>query len=152
MPRISAAEIKAKIDTGARTSALHALDLRIDDGDDGPVAAFEVHPHQRSRADATAVTHPVHEFRDVRSSTGHLERRPVIVTPVVLGAATFDLELTLTGRDQMGFRMLLGRVALRRRFLVDPGRSYLVGHPQVSTAGAPAPGVASLRQDGLPSS
>lgn len=119
--------IKAKIDTGALTSSLHAFDLHVDVSGDTLVASFVVHPVQRSAADGTRVEVPVRGFRNVRSSSGHRERRPVIRTPLTLGARLFDIDITLTSRDTMGFRMLLGRAALQRRFLIDPGRSFQLG-------------------------
>lgn len=123
--------IKAKIDTGARTSSLHAFNLELETNTDGTTtASFEIHPIQRAAKPAQSVKAEVIEFRDVRSSTGHTERRPVIKTPVVIGDRRFVIDVTLTSRDAMGFRMLLGRAAVRRRFLVDPGRSYQQGKLQ----------------------
>ena len=119
--------IKAKIDTGARTSSLHAFGLALRDSPDGTVATFEVHPLQRSAKQSDRVEIAVQGFRDIRSSSGHQERRPVIRTPITLGGHRFDIDITLTSRDEMGFRMLLGRVALRNRFLIDPGRSFCLG-------------------------
>lgn len=123
---LCAAPVKAKIDTGARTSALHAFGLQVIDDGVTQLARFEIHPRQRSASDAALVTLPVHDFRMVRSSNGRDERRPVIIVPIRLGDISWPIEVTLTARDQMGFRMLLGRAAVRRRFLVDPGRSYLL--------------------------
>ena len=108
---------------GARTSSLHAFDLHVSDG----VARFAVHPHQDSDADESRVVLPVLEHRDVRPSTGAAEQRPVVVATVALGAHELQVELTLTDRDAMGFRMLLGRTALAGRFLVDPAISYAQG-------------------------
>lgn len=126
LPELSAVPVKAKIDTGAATSALHAFDLQIIETDDGPVASFEHHPVQRSALDAVRVTVPIEGFRRVRSSNGKVETRPFIKTPVTIGSRTFRTTVTLTARDAMGFRMLLGRSALRRRYLVDPGRAFLL--------------------------
>ena len=125
LPELCATPIKAKIDTGARTSALHAFNLAVEDRDGAFWADFEIHPLQRSKKASVVVSYPLAGFRRIRSSSGHLERRPVINTPVRIGSSCFDIEITLTSRDEMGFRMLLGRAALRLRFLVDPGRSYL---------------------------
>lgn len=119
--------IKAKVDTGARTSSLHAFNLNLSAGPDMTVATFEIHPLQRSGGLVQSVKAEVVEFRDVRSSTGHTEHRPVVRTPIAIGEYVFDIDITLTSRDQMGFRMLLGRSAVRRRFLVDPGSSYQQG-------------------------
>lgn len=125
LPGLSSDLINAKIDTGARTSALHAFNLRVAERDGIDWADFEIHPAQRSAAGAVMVSCEIVEFRRVRSSTGHVERRPVIRTSVQVGQELFDIDVTLTSRDEMGFRMLLGRSAVRRRFLVDPGRSYV---------------------------
>jgi hypothetical protein len=121
--------MKAKIDTGARTSALHAFGLSVSMRDGEPWAQFEVHPMQRSRADASKVTTPILGFKKVRSSTGHSEERPVVRSAIVIGNRRFAIDLTLTSRDEMGFRMLLGRSAIRRRFWVDASRSYLHAVP-----------------------
>lgn len=132
LPGLSPVPIKAKIDTGARTSSLHAFELAVRLDGPEPLVEFEVHPIQRSRADATRITHPVKGFKRVRSSTGHAEERPVIRTRIAIGEHEFEIDVTLTSRDQMGFRMLLGRSAVRRRFLVDPGRSFLHGRSKRS--------------------
>lgn len=129
LPELCPDPVKVKVDTGARTSSLHAFNLKLTETPEGTIASFEVHPAQRSAAVTYRVEVPVAGFRDVRSSSGHRERRPVITTPVVLGDHRFEIEVTLTSRDEMGFRMLLGRAAVRRRFLVDPGRSYRQGEP-----------------------
>lgn len=118
--------MKVKVDTGAQTSALHAFRMRLAERADGTtMATFVLHPHQRSIADSVAVEAEVIDFRKVRSSNGKLERRPVIRTDALVGSTLLPIDLTLTRRDAMGFRMLLGRSALRRRFVVDPGRSFL---------------------------
>lgn len=123
--------IKVKVDTGARTSSLHAFNLQVATPEVGQaVATFEIHPVQRARGTGHVVRVPVVDFRDVRSSSGHRERRPVIRTPITIGWHRYDIDVTLTSRDEMGFRMLLGRTAVRRKFLVDSGRSYLQGEPQ----------------------
>jgi hypothetical protein len=127
LPDFSPVVVKAKIDTGARTSALHAFDLKIEDRDGKPWADFEIHPLQRSKARACRVSTPINGYRRIRSSTGHSETRPVVRTVMRIGDHNYKIDLTLTSRDEMGFRMLLGRAAIRRRFLVDPGRSFL--HP-----------------------
>jgi hypothetical protein len=132
LPDLAPVPLKAKIDTGARTSTLHAFGLSLHERNGEPWVEFEVHPIQRSRSQATAVVHPIEGFRRVRSSTGHTEQRPVIRTALWIGGQHMAVDLTLTSRDEMGFRMLVGRAAIRRRFLVDAGRSYL--HPVPPTA------------------
>ncbi len=137
LPELSPVPVKAKIDTGARTSTLHAFDLTVREQDGEVWVQFEIHPLQRSRAHSVRVLHRVEDFRRVKSSTGHSEQRPVIRTPVEIGGHRFDIDVTLTARDEMGFRMLLGRAAIRRRFLVDAGRSYLHPMPSIDPVAEP---------------
>ena len=132
LPDWDVAHMKAKVDTGARTSSLHAFGLEWFDRDGSPWVRFEVHPWQRSTADSVIAEAPVVATRDVKSSSGDVEHRPVVHTSVVLAGRPVTAEVTLTRRDEMGFRMLIGREALRHRFLVDPGVSYLGGRPDRS--------------------
>ncbi len=132
MPDWDVAHLKAKIDTGARTSSLHAFGLEWFDRDGNPWVRFEIHPWQRSTADAVTAETSVVATRDIRSSSGEVEHRPVVHTPIVIAGRTVTAEVTLTRRDEMGFRMLIGREALRKRFLVDPGLSYRGGRPDKS--------------------
>lgn len=125
LPDLCATPIKVKVDTGATTSALHAFRLRVVESDHGPVASFVLHPHQRSTRDSVRVDADVVDFRKVRSSNGKVERRPVIAVDATIGATAFSMHLTLTRRDVMSYRMLLGREALRKRFMIDPGRSFV---------------------------
>lgn len=129
MPDFGVEAIKAKIDTGARSSALHAFRLNHYTLDGQEWVSFEIHPHQRSRAGAVKVRCPVDGWRKIRSSDGRQQERPYIVTNIQMAGEVWPIDLTLTKRDEMGFRMLVGRRAIRRRFLVNPGRSYLGGRP-----------------------
>lgn len=122
--------IKAKIDTGARTSSLHAFDLTPLEVDGRPGVRFEIHPWQADAKDAVTVELPVHDVRSVRSSSGHAQSRYVVLVPILLHGRAVEAEVTLTDRDEMGFRMLVGREALVPGFLVDPGRSYAGGRPE----------------------
>jgi hypothetical protein len=131
--------IKVKLDTGARTSSLHAFALRRFERGGTSMVRFEIHPHQRSSDDAIRVEAEVVDERWVRNSGGQRELRPVIETVVRIGKKRWRIELTLTRRDDMGFRMLLGRQALRKRALVDPGRSYRAGSKPRSGGGAHRP-------------
>ena len=135
LPDLGVARIKAKLDTGARTSALHAFDLERFERDGVDMVRFEIHPKQRSASGAVVAEGAVIDERWVRNSGGQRELRPVIQTTVAIGARAWPIELTLTRRDEMGFRMLLGRQALRRRALVDPGRSYRAGRHRDETKG-----------------
>ena len=128
LPSVGVDWIKAKVDTGAKTSSLHAFDLQV--LDEGARVRFSIHPWQRGALDEVVVELPVHDVRSVRSSSGHAEERYVVRLPVVLGGRSVDAEVTLTGRDEMGFRMLIGREALVQGFLVDPSLSYAGGRPE----------------------
>ncbi|WP_255554792.1 ATP-dependent zinc protease family protein [Sphingomicrobium clamense] len=119
--------VKAKIDTGARTSAIHAFDIRKIEREGEDWLAFNLHPVQRHKVPEIACVARLLEERYITSSNGQRQLRPVVRVPVIVASRTFDIDLTLTNRDEMGFRMLLGREALKKRFLIDPGRSYLGG-------------------------
>ncbi|MGB0680562.1 MAG: ATP-dependent zinc protease [Polyangiales bacterium] len=125
LPELGVDRIKAKVDTGARTSALHATHIRRHQRDDGSYLHFLVHPSQRGHTGVVQVAARLIDERQVRSSNGHQELRPVILTELKLGAYSWPIELTLTNRQMMGFRLLLGRQALRRRVMIDPGRSFV---------------------------
>jgi hypothetical protein len=117
--------IKAKIDTGARTSALHVTNLVFFKKGKKDWVRFKVHPIQDSSHPAYSREQPIKEMRKVRSSNGQESLRPVVELMVTLGAVEFSTEITLVNRDMMGFRMLLGRKALKNRFTVNVARSYL---------------------------
>jgi hypothetical protein len=130
LPGLGVDWVKAKLDTGARSSAIHAFDLEEYRDNGERWVRFAVHPWQRSAEDATEVRLPVHDRRLVRSSSGHSHERYVVLMDISLVGRTVTAEMTLSRRDEMGFRMLVGREALRQGFLVDPGRSYLGGRPK----------------------
>jgi hypothetical protein len=125
LPQLGITGIKAKIDTGARSSALHAFDLETFEQNGRSMVRFKVHPYQKNARDTVIAEAELVEYRHVRNSGGVQQLRPVIHTPVRLGQQEWEIELTLTNRDVMGFRMLLGRQAVRNHFLVDPGHSFL---------------------------
>ena len=127
LPDLGIEHIKVKVDTGARSSALHAFRIKTEEREDGLWVSFEVHPEQRAKKPIVRCEAPVIDHRTVRDSGGREHERYVIETTVRLGEQAWPIEVTLTSRDAMGFRMLLGRTAIRRRFLVDSGRSYLIG-------------------------
>lgn len=126
LPDLKLHQIKAKIDTGARTSALHAVDIHLFEQDGHPRVRFRVHPHQRDTQQTLLIEADLVERRQIRSSNGHAEVRPVILTPIQIHGSQWPIEITLTNRKSMGFRLLLGRQSLRDRFWVDPDRSFLV--------------------------
>lgn len=125
LPELGVKRIKAKIDTGARSSALHAFHIEQFERDSAHWVRFGIHPRQRSAKGEVIAEAPILEYRRVKSSGGHETNRPVILTTVAWKEWAWQVELTLAARDAMGFRMLLGRQALRGRMVVDPGRSFL---------------------------
>jgi hypothetical protein len=127
LTELGVAAIKAKIDTGARTSALHAFAIEPFRKQGSLWVRFEVHPIQRSSAVKIKCEARAIDERAVRNSGGQVERRYIIETLLMLGEKVWPIELALTNRDEMGFRMLLGRTAREGRALIDPGKSYLTG-------------------------
>lgn len=129
LPDLGVERIKVKIDTGARTSALHAFNVRpfTKDGEDW--VRFNVHPLQRKNTLIRACACRSTDYRWVTNSGGGREKRFVIETNIRIGEDEWPIEVTLTDRDQMGFRMLVGRTAINGRFLVDPSRSYCLKLP-----------------------
>ena len=135
LPELGLPLIKAKLDTGARTSALHAFDLDTETDAEGRIwALFAVHPLQDRLDIVVQCRAPVLDQRLVSDSGGHREQRFVIATQLQLGANAWPIELTLTNRDTMRFRMLIGRTALAGRALVDSGHSFALGRPQDAIA------------------
>lgn len=130
LPDLGVKSIKVKVDTGARSSSLHAYDLHEFERGGEQWIRFKIHPVQRKTNEVIQTEAKVLEFRSVRSSSGKAALRPVIVTNIELLGLIWPVELTLANRDEMGFRMLLGREAFRRRFLVDAGKSYYGGKPK----------------------
>ncbi len=129
LPDLGIQRIKAKVDTGARSSSLHAYDVEEFDRGGETFVRFKVHPVQRDYSTVVRARAKVLEYRSIRSSSGRASLRPVIIADIALLGAVWPVELTLANRDEMGFRMLLGREAFRGRFLVDAGRSYYGGKP-----------------------
>lgn len=127
LPDLGITAIKAKVDTGAATSSLHAIDIEPMMREGADWVRFTLQPLQRTEEPRVRVEAPLVESKRVRSSTGHLEERFTIRTTVAVGGEEEIVELTLAAREAMGFRMLLGRRALKGRFLVDPGRSFQAG-------------------------
>jgi hypothetical protein len=130
LPDLVSRKIKVKVDTGARSSSLHASEIQHFEKNGQTFVRFKVHPYHQSPDRSVEAKARVIEFRAVRSSSGASTMRPVIVTKVVLLDQIWPVELTLADRGSMGFRMLLGREAIRGRFLVDAGQSFYGGKPK----------------------
>ena len=129
LPHLQMAKVKAKLDTGARSSALHVEDLEPFRKGGRPWVRFRVMGGGRKPRKGPIVTAPVHDERVVKSSFGREQERFVITTIVDIAGWQWPIDLTLTSRSDMKFRMLLGRQAMTGRILVDPHRSYLAGRP-----------------------
>jgi hypothetical protein len=127
LPELGLQAVKAKVDTGARTSALHAFEVRPFSEGGLQRVELKIHPRQRDNDTVVVCTADVIDERTVTDSGGHKEQRWVIETPISLGKHTWPIEITLTSRDDMRFRMLLGRTAINDRALVNPAQSYLLG-------------------------
>ncbi len=130
LPELNLEHIKAKIDTGARSSALHAFALEPYRKGGQRWVMFAIHPKQK-HSDVIIECHaPIKDRRFVSDSGGHKQRRYVIESSLLVGQSLFTAELTLTNRDNMQFRMLLGRTAMNGRFIIDPSASYVQGEPK----------------------
>ncbi|MBT5558684.1 MAG: ATP-dependent zinc protease [Proteobacteria bacterium] len=129
LPRLGISRIEAKVDTGARTSALHADSIETYYRGDEQRVKFGICPTEGS--DQVLCDAKVLDEREVTNSGGFTESRVVIKTTIILGGIRRQVELTLTNRELMKFQMLLGRTALRGQFYIDPGHSHLLGKPTV---------------------
>lgn len=125
LPELGLPAIKAKIDTGAKTSALHAFYTEAYEEDGIKMVSFGIHPIQGNLDIEVLCRAPIKDYRQVIDSGGHKEMRYVIESTVVIGDQQWPIDLTLTNRDTMRFRMLLGRRAMEQRIIVEPGSSYL---------------------------
>jgi len=124
LPELGAGPIVAKIDTGARSAALHADDIRITGRGKRMKVRFKVQ-RRGSSSRRIECEMPLHDLRRIKSSNGHIELRAVIATPVEIGGQVLEAEITLTQRSDMGAAMLIGRSSIKGTFLVDPSRTFL---------------------------
>lgn len=129
MPDLGVAEIKAKVDTGADNASLHAFNIERFEQNGVPYVRFEVHPRQRRRKPSIPCVAPLAKERTVKNPGGRSEVRPVIRTSLIVAGVKVEALVNLTTRDEMTFRLLLGRRTIRGHFIVDPGRSYLGPRP-----------------------
>lgn len=129
LPDLGIREIKAKVDTGADNASLHAFDLERFDENGRSMVRFTIHPHQRKRKPSIECAAEIVGERKVKNPGGRSEVRPVIRTTLVVAGKELTALVNLTTRDEMTFRMLLGRRTIRQNFIIDPGRSYLGERP-----------------------
>lgn len=127
LPELNIPAVKAKIDTGARTSALHTFQLDEFTDQGRRMIRFGVHPLQKRQDVELFCVAPILERRRIKDSGGHVETRYLIETNTRIGQLLIPIKITLTNRDGMLFRMLLGRKAVENQFIVDPARAYLHG-------------------------
>lgn len=125
LPELGIEAIKAKVDSGARTCALHATKIRYLEKHGGETYVSFVVVSQTQPRHAMRVRAPLVEQRVVKSSMGHASLRPVIRTQISLGGDVWPVEITLVNRDPMGFRMLIGRQALKGRYFIHPAKSFI---------------------------
>ena len=130
-PELGIPAIKARIDSGAKTSSIHAFNISVYLKNDVDWVSFEVHPVQKNDEILIRCECPIIDKRDVKSSSGTSETRYVISTPISLGDSVWDIELTLSDRDAMGYRMLLGREAMNGRLVIDPSMKCVLGRLSV---------------------
>ncbi len=126
-PELGIPAIKARIDSGAKTSSIHAYNIKSFKRDKKTWVSFEINPIQKNRRVVIKCEKPVIDKRAVKSSSGISEKRYVVSTPIKIGKNTWDIELTLANRDSMGFRMLLGREAMTNRIIIDPSLVFTLG-------------------------
>ncbi len=134
LPELGLPAIKARIDSGAKTSSLHAFNIHPFEDAGKKYVHFDIHPIQNNRRTVQSCRGLVVDQRDVKSSSGDKERRHVIKTPIIMGDEAWEIEVTLTNRDSMGYRMLIGREAMKERVLIDPDSSFCLGAMAESSA------------------
>ena len=127
LPKLSDRKIIAKLDTGAKSAALHAEEIELFTRNRKQYVRFKLYPNQKDKRNGKTVIAPVKVIKSIKSSLGRRTKRPVISTEIQLGSEKWLTDVSLIDRDPMTHRMLLGRTTLKDRFLVDPSHSFLQG-------------------------
>ena len=127
LPQINLPALRVKVDTGAKTSSLHAENIKYFTEGEIEYITFDVHPVQKNKDIVIHCQAPLSDKRNVKSSSGYKENRPMIKTNIKIGDYVFEIDLNLTKRDYMGFRMLLGRDAMKGNIVIDPEHKFLHG-------------------------
>lgn len=127
LPEFSKKPFKVKMDTGAKASSLHVTDLVLIGPADAQVAKFKMNVGRRSKDIYVTIEAPVVEIKSIRSSNGAIEDRPTIITDIEIKGIRWPIEVTLTDRSKMKYRMLIGRDAMSDRLRVCPSKSYILG-------------------------
>ncbi|RYZ74643.1 MAG: ATP-dependent zinc protease [Proteobacteria bacterium] len=128
LPGLGLPVIRAKVDTGAKTSSIHAFNIEPYFDRGRLRVCFQIHP-LRTRSDLIVTCHAdVVDYRSVSDSGGHREKRYVILTTLVLGEVELPIELTLANRESMTHKMLIGRAAMKH-LMIDPSHAFLLGKP-----------------------
>ncbi len=128
LPELGVEMIKVKIDTGAKTSSLHAFELSTFTYKGRDCVQFDIHPLQENDLIRQRCICPIVDYRWITSSTGHRQQRFIIQTLLNIGELSSLIEISLANRDEMGFRMLVGRNAFKKSVLINPSRSFLLSH------------------------
>jgi ribosomal protein S6--L-glutamate ligase len=134
LPDLRVPAIQAKIDTGAKTSSIHAYNIEVFEKEGAEFVRFDLHPFRDDDQLVRICEAPMIDWRTVKSSGGEREKRPVIKTCLFIDGNQWEIELNLTNRDYMGFRMLLGREAMQKHTLIHPGAKYIHGKMDDTTA------------------
>jgi hypothetical protein len=128
LPELGISQLTTRVDTGAQTSSLHVDNLQRTFIKTKPAVSFDIHPEIHNVKKVTSCIALLHDVRKVKSSNGISEQRYVIKTPAILGAHTWDIEITLTDRSDMTYLMLLGRQALGNSFYIDASTAFVASH------------------------
>lgn len=131
LPELGIARLRARVDTGAKSCALHASDIQVFERDGLDWIRFKVHLDHPAHSHDRQCECRLKDVRSVRSTSGKAEQRFTIRTPIIIGHSRWLVDITLTNREKMRYRMLLGRTAMENHALVYPARTFLQGKPRL---------------------